>query len=242
MELGKLVGLGNTASVYEWDENKVIKLFIKDYPKEFIEREYHNAVSINEMNFIKPKAYEILHIDGRWGILYDQLEGESLLEWLMRTGDIKRCAAIMADLHKAVLRNKTNNVPDYKEFLKNLILYNDTALNKEKKEEILLLLSKLPDGDTLCHGDFHPGNIIINGDTAMVIDFMNICHGDYLYDVARTVFLVEYTPVPDINEDIEKLLYLKKTLADLYLIEMDVKRESISDFLTVIEEARKGEC
>ena len=48
------------------------------------------------------------------------------------------------------------------------------------------MIDKLADGDTLCHGDFHPGNILLSGDGAFIIDFMNVCCGNYLYDVART--------------------------------------------------------
>lgn len=76
----------------------------------------------------------------------------------------------------------------------------------------------------------------------MVIDFMNVCHGDYLYDVARTVFLVQYTLVPANTEDRETLLRFKRTLAYLYLIEMNVTREMIQDYLSVIITARVGEC
>ncbi|NLY84913.1 MAG: hypothetical protein GX077_00975, partial [Tissierellia bacterium] len=63
-----------------------------------------------------------------------------------------------------------------------------------------------------------------------------------LYDIARTVFLIEYTPLPKDIENKEGLLQLKKSLADLYLMEMDVSREEIKDYLLVIGEARRGEC
>ncbi len=56
---------------------------------------------------------------------------------------------------------KNNNVPDYKEFIKSNIL-NAPSANLMAKEGVLEILDKLKDGDTLCHGDFHPGNILLS--------------------------------------------------------------------------------
>ncbi|MGO4500149.1 phosphotransferase [Paenibacillus sp. 2RAB27] len=33
--------------------------------------------------------------------------------------------------------------------------------------------------EELCHGDFHPGNIILSNGITLVLDFMNVCHGDF---------------------------------------------------------------
>lgn len=161
MTYGKVIGVGNTATVYEWGKDKVLKLFYLNYPKEAIENEFHSTTMIRNMDFEKPKAYEIV--------------------------------------------------------------------NLKKRGEILKMIDGLPDGNTLCHGDFHPGNLLIWDGHTMVIDFMNVCHGNFLYDVARTVFLVEYTPVPMEAGNREILLPLKKTLADLYLMQMNVTREMIQD-------------
>lgn len=241
MKYGKIIGVGNTATVYEWVEGKVLKLFYQGYSKEAVEREFRNANAIRNMDFEKPKAYEIIFCEERMGIIYDRVDGESLLDWVIRTGDVKECAVYMAKLHKAIVRNRINNVPNYKEFLKRNIV-DGTSANSKKREEGLQMLDKLLDGNTLCHGDFHPGNILISDGNIMVIDFMNVCHGDFLYDVARTVFLVEYTPVPIEVDNREILLRFKKSLADLYLIQMNVTREMIQDYLSVIIVARVGEC
>lgn len=241
MRYGKVIGVGNTATVYEWEEDKVLKLFYPGYPKEAAEKEFHNAMAIRNMDFPKPKAYEIIPSEERIGIVYDMVKGESLLDWVMKTGNVQECAIYMAKLHKAIIHNKAHNVPNYKEFLK-FHIPNTLSVNLKKREEILQMIDNLPDGNVLCHGDFHPGNILISDGHAVVIDFMNVCHGDFLYDVARTVFLVEYTPVPMKVDDRELLLRLKKTLADLYLMQMNVTREMIQDYLSVIIAVREGEC
>jgi Ser/Thr protein kinase RdoA (MazF antagonist) len=147
----------------------------------------------------------------------------------------------MAKLHRTIVQNKINNVSSYKDFLRFHILRASSA-DLDKQKDALEMLDKLPEGDALCHGDFHPGNILISNGNTIVLDFMNICQGDLLYDVARTVFLVEYTPVPEGDYDREVFLQLKKTLADSYLMEMNVTREMIQDYLSVIIMARKGEC
>jgi len=241
MKYGKIIGVGNTSTVYEWEEGKVIKLFYQAYPKEAIEREFHNAQAISNMDFAKPKVYDIISCEDRMGIIYDKVAGESLLDWVMRTGDVQQCAVYMAKLHKAIVQNSISNVVNYKEFLKYNIV-NATATNSKKQEAILKMLDKLLDGNILCHGDFHPGNILISDGHTMVIDFMNVCHGHFLYDVARTVFLLEYTPVPTEVHDREIFLRFKRTLADLYLMQMNVTRKMIQDYLSVIIVARVGEC
>ncbi|GFZ31390.1 aminoglycoside phosphotransferase [Clostridium zeae] len=241
MELKKIIGVGNTAIVYEWEDDRVLKLFHKGYSKEAIKREFYNAKAIEDMDFEKPKAYEIIDFEDQCGIVYDKAEGESLLHWVLKTGDVRQCAIIMARLHKKMGQNNISHVPNYKDFLRENIL-NISSSKTIEQQKALRILDMLPEGNKFCHGDFHPDNILISGDRAIVIDFMNVCQGDFLYDIARTVFLVEYTPVPTDTENREQLLEFKKALADLYLSEMEVARETIKDYLSVIIEARKGEC
>lgn len=237
----KIIGTGRTAVIYEWDESKVLKLFHPPYPKEAAVREYNNAKAISGMNFEKPKPYELIDEKGQMGIVYDKVEGILLLDWVISTRDISRCAVYMANLHQRIMRNIIYEIPDYKEFL--ILCINKASFtNKGKKEELLQMVHKLPDGYTLLHGDFHPGNIILTDEKATVIDFMNICHGHFLYDVARTVYLVQYTPVAAEIDNREEILQFKRLLADDYLKQMGVSRADIWDFLTVISAARAGEC
>ncbi len=240
MEYGDIVGLGNTATVYAWEADKVLKLFCQGHAQEAVEREFSNAMAIRDMDFAKPRAYEIISCENRFGIVYDRVEGEDLSSWTLQTGDLHQCAKILADLHRAIGRNRSDHVPDYKEFLRYYIL--SDAEDPKKQEEMLRLIDKFPEGNVLCHGDFHPGNVLISEGKAVVIDFMNLCRGDFLYDVARTVFLIEYTPVPRETKDKAMLLQLKKALAEEYLVQMEVSRDMIQDYLSVISVVRRGEC
>jgi len=241
MEYGKVIGEGNTAVVYEYGEGKVLKLFHQGYPKEAVEKEFYNAKAINHMNFRKPHAYELIMDEKQVGIVYDRIEGKSLLNWVMESYDVQGCGTYMARLHKEMLKHTIHNVPSYKEFLE-WGIKNAVSLPFDRQKEIFCMLEQLPDGDTFCHGDFHPGNIFLSSEKPIVIDFMNVCHGNFLYDVARTVYLIEFTPVPAEVKDRATILQLKQSLVAAYLLEMKITRESIQNYLTVISVARRGEC
>ena len=72
---------------------------------------------------------------------------------------------------------------DYKDFLR---LFSGGSI------ETAAEINKLANGCTLLHGDFHPGNIIVDPDGELVlIDMMNLCRGPAAYDIARTFFLLE---------------------------------------------------
>lgn len=237
----KLIGVGNTAKVYEIEDNKVLKLFHTWNTKEAVEYEQHCTKVIESFNFLKPKVYDLVEVEGQLGLIYDKVEGISLLDWLFKDGDAVTCATYMADLHKSILQNESLNVPDYKDVLRGYLLI-ATAQDQALQESMLQKLDKLEDGNNLCHGDFHPGNIILTKDGCYVIDFINICHGPRLYDISRTAFLMEQTPIPGNPIEIESIQKLRKALTDNYLEKMDTSREEIQDYIELIQFVRKVEC
>lgn len=236
-----IIGSGRTAEVYSWEPGKVLKLFLAGYPKTAVEREFHLAQVLNPMNFPKPKAYEILSWQERLGIVYDHIQGEDLLGWVLRTMDVEACATLMADLHRLILQNSSEELPSYKDFLR-WGVDKVTSFSPQERDHALQQLEMLPEGHHLCHGDFHPGNVLIHEEKSVVLDFMNVCRGPILYDIARTVYLVQYTAMPDSNSESAEIKQFRENLANLYIHNMGVLREQLAPYLTVIHWARRGEA
>jgi hypothetical protein len=238
--LGPLLGRGNTADVYDVGNNRVVKLFNAGYPLQSVRYEIKNSKLLNALDIPIIKSYELATYGGRHGIVYDKLDGVSMLDLIFKTGDLEQYAAALAVLHKKILSQKLQRAVNLKSILKTNIKRSD-SLSKLSKTEFLKTLDGLPDGYCFCHGDFHFGNVIANQGTYYVIDYMNVCRGHKFGDIARTVYLLEMTPVPPDTNDAERLLSMKKHATDIYLSEMGVSRESLAEWLMVIAAARLSE-
>ena len=117
----KLITTGNTAEVFEYEEDKVLKLFKAGYPLEQIQREFNNTVIMNRTCVHTPKTFEIVEHEGRHGIVFHKIIGVDLLsEYLKNPSDEKVAAEILVDLtdiQKKVLLEETTEGISYKNYL-----------------------------------------------------------------------------------------------------------------------------
>lgn len=215
----QLIAKGNTAEVFLYDESKILKLFMKKYPKASVEHEFDNARMVSECGIKTPKAYSIEIIDGRYGIIYDLIQGENLYAqiWSSKASEREIWLRKFAEFQKNYLKHVISDAMDFKDFLK---------MFAGDDRETISKINSLEDGNQLLHGDFHPGNVMVGKNEELVmIDMMNVCKGPAAYDIARTYFLF--------GEE--------KLIKDKYLEFMDCRIEEIKPFLEVIALIRKAE-
>src|SRR5215831_19851173 len=63
-------------------------------------------------------------------------------------------------------------------------LVNNDRLSADLKKNLLGIPGGLPDGQALCHCDFHAGNVFFDGAKYTVIDLLQISRGDPAADAA----------------------------------------------------------
>ncbi|WP_167958749.1 aminoglycoside phosphotransferase family protein [Anaerosporobacter faecicola] len=230
----ELIGRGNTAEVFALDDKKVWKVFYEGFSECTIKGEFDNGMIVQEFQLPIPKVYELRNMDQRMGIIYERLYGTTLLDLLTSGGDVNYIMDQMVDLHKLLLACHTRKGKSYKESLRGFIrnrLPKDAPLWNE--------IDALPDGDTICHGDYHPGNVYQceNGE-CRIIDFMNICYGPWQYDVARSYFLLTDGELPEDVPNKEELMQMRILLGKMYLSKMQVSLEELEPYIHVIRECR----
>lgn len=166
----KMIGQGNTAEIYKIDDKKVLKLFRTGLPKDVVEREYQNEIIVQNILDCVPKVYEMVEMDGRHGIVYEEIKGTDLLKtMLVSFGKINHYAKKLAHYHLDIQKPVNDTLNSVKDKLEEDLNRVD-VLPEEYKEIIRNYLKELPGDNTLCHLDFHPGNIMIADNKAVFLD------------------------------------------------------------------------
>jgi hypothetical protein len=199
MRKGPLIAEGRTAEIFAWGEDQVVKLYRPGFPSNGAEYEYNKALASQETGFAVPAVGEVVTVEGRAGITYQRVEGGTMLEAVQKAPWklfplTRQLAALHVDMHarKAAKLPNSHDVLAYK-------INHASPLDDETKGRILDHLKKLPRGDKLLHGDFHPDNILLTPDGPVIIDWIDATMGHPMADVARTSLLARVGNPPPSN-------------------------------------------
>lgn len=191
---GQPIASGRTAEIYGWGEGRILKLLRPGFPFYLIQQEEAITTAIYEAGIAAPRIYEVVQVDGRPGIVYERIDGPSLTE------NMKRCpwrlaehAALLARLHAAVHKHTYSPAPELAPRQKKILaqqIQSAEVLPPAARNAVLSLLECLADGDTLCHNDLHPLNVLMGPSGAVIIDWESASLGSPCADVARTSLTV----------------------------------------------------
>jgi aminoglycoside phosphotransferase (APT) family kinase protein len=118
-------------------------------------------------------------------------DGAPFAQALMATPPSQPHLAALAALHRQIHDVVASQLPSLKARLRANI-GRAPLLDANRRDGLLALLAALPDGDRLCHGDFHPFNVLGTPERATVIDWLDASSGDPAADVCRSYVLITH--------------------------------------------------
>lgn len=243
-----MIGQCNTAEIYAFEEKKILKLFRHGIPRELAVDEYEKALYIQSCIENVPKANEFSVYDDRYGIVYEKIAGKDMIRVMLQSIlKINHYSRMLAHTHLEI--HKTKLKPEQNFTVKERLKGNITAveaLDETKKKLLLDYLAELPDGDSLCHFDYHPGNIMFQDKEPIVIDWMTAGVGDPCADVARTCLLLSYGVLPNSGFVVKKLVAIfQRHVGKIYYQEYfrlsNVAEKDVEKWLLPVAAARLSE-
>ncbi|EPC8421411.1 aminoglycoside phosphotransferase family protein [Bacillus wiedmannii] len=231
MNLGNPIAKGNTAEIYLCD-NKVVKLFEQYLPNTESLYEAQKQKYAYSRDLHVPKVFEVSEIQGRQAIIMEYVEGESVGELLLNNLNkaehyINICVNEQKKIH--AIRVNTDEIESMRERLERQIK-SVHKLDEKQKESILNKLHSIKFEPRLCHGDFHPFNLILNNKNVNIIDWVDASSGDIRADVFRTYLLYAQSNIE-----------LAEMYLQIYCSNTDLTRDEIFQWAPIIITARFAE-
>ncbi len=227
--LGQLLGSGKLAEVFEFG-GLVAKLYRSLASKDTAFREAAALALAQSLGLPVPSVRAVKRFADRWGIVMDRVEGPAFAEAIKREHDrLPAYLAEMVHLHMRVHSQADARLGSMKARLRANIGA-ATMLGVARQRILLDGLAALPDGDRLCHGDFHPWNIIGPLGHELIVDWLDACSGAPAADVCRSYVLMR-PHLPD----------FASAYVDTYAAASGESRERILRWLPFVAAARLAE-
>ncbi len=191
------VGAGRVAEVFAWSEGRIIKVQREAGTEAAVEREAAAQRAAADAGVRAPRVFGVEVVGGRPGLVMERIDGlDGLTAAQRRPWLLWRIGRDLGRLHRELgAVEAPASLPALNAHLP-AILSASRHIPERAKPRLLELVASLPDGDRLCHLDFHPGNVIESESGPVVIDLASAMRGDPLADHANSLVLFEAGTLP----------------------------------------------
>lgn len=188
---------GREAEVFAWEDGAVLKLYRHAEDGRRAEWEAAAMTAAATTGHLVPTPRGLTTVDGRPGLLMERVDGPDLLSQVARRPwTVLAAGRVLGQIHARLHTVAApEGLPPLRDALR-LRITTSPLVPAHLQPFALSVLDSLPDGDIICHGDFHPGNVIMGTAGPAVIDWTNATRGDPAGDFARTTILISIGEPP----------------------------------------------
>lgn len=194
-----------------------VKVFNPDFKKSDVLNEALNTARIEETELNVAKLEGVTVIDGKWAIITDYIEGETLASLMKAHPEkmeeyLELLVDVQMNIHAQSVPLLTNLTQKMGRKMK------ESCLDATTRYDLQTRLNGMPKHKKVCHGDLYPSNIIISPDgKAYVIDWSHVTQGNASADIARTYLLFKLDGFDKIADKYLELFCQKSDTARQYV-------------------------
>ena len=225
LNLNNPIATRKNKTIYK-DGDKIIKLFVSSHPKSNVLNEALNQARVEEFsNLNVPRLLEVTKVEDSWALVSEYVEGKTISTLMKEYPDkIDHYLDLFVKVQLVILENEVPMLNRIKEKFREK-LENSDNIDENIKYELLQRLEGMKNHKKLCHGDFHPSNVIVQEDgTVYVIDWSHVTQGNASADAARTYLLF----FMDGKEE------LANKYLDMFAKMSDIEKKSIQRWIPIV--------
>ena len=181
---------GREAEMFAWEPGTILRLLRNPDAQRQLQWQAVAMEAARSRGVRVPAIHSLTTVMGRPGMIMERIDGPDLLTLVgRRPWTVFWAARVLGEVHAQLhAASAPSRIPVLRAALKQRI--ESSGRVPERLARFALdTLEGLPDGESLCHGDFHLSNIMVSRGIPIVIDWSNAARGDPTADVARTLLL-----------------------------------------------------
>jgi len=200
------IAQGGQSKIYNYDNDNILRVPQRELDYKRVKYEYEVYKLIQEYLDV-PHVKELIEIDNKPCIIMEKILGIDLVKELqVKPYKLFSLPGKLAQLHTSIFQVSISDKLSTNHENAHYCIKNSKLLSDEQKRKLQNILENLDKGSSLCHGDFHPGNIIISKGKNFIIDWSSASSGSIYFDIAHTYLLMINTPkTPNIDDNTYKL-------------------------------------
>ncbi len=216
MNLEHVIATRTSKKVYR-DGDIAIKVFDDSFKKSDVLNEALNQARVEETGLQVPKLKGVTVVDGKWAILTEFVEGDTLASLMEKNPDkIDEYLNLFVDTQMGIHAKKSPLLNKLKDKMARKM--KESFLDATTRYDMQTRLEGMPVHDKVCHGDFNPSNVMVTKDgEVFVLDWSHTTQGNASADVARTFLLFSLEGKTEIAEKYLQLFCQKSDTAKQYV-------------------------
>ena len=179
------IAKGSNGAVYRYDEETILKTYFSKDALPEIKQERENARRAFILGINTAIPYGIVRVGDGYGTVTELLSAKSITK-IVRANqeDITEAVNHYVNMLKHIhsIQVEDNFFPDMKEIALSWADFVAPHLPEEQAVKLRKLIEAVPKLNTMLHGDYHTGNVMIQNGEPLLIDMDTLCTGHPIFE------------------------------------------------------------
>ena len=177
---------GANGAVYRYDDETIIKTYFAKDSLPAIKQERENARKAFVLGINTAIPYGIVRVGDGYGTVTELLNATSVTKMIRQNpDDLSEPAKYYIDMLKSIhaIKVEDGEVPDMKETVLACADFLSSHLSEDQSKKLRSLIEAVPKQNTLVHGDYHTGNVMVQNGEPLLIDMDTLAMGHPVFEL-----------------------------------------------------------
>lgn len=180
-----VLGVGSMGTVYQIDQDTIIKVYEVVDKLDTIENEVTKAKQAFLLGVPTAIPFDIVKVGDKYGAVFELIKAKNCNDYLVENLDkldavCKRYADFIKTIHS--VEAEGIDLPDIKEMYLDHLNDVKALISEDLYGRILKLINSIPSNDNIIHGDLQVRNVMISDDEMILIDMDTLSHGNPIFE------------------------------------------------------------